>query len=258
MLITISPAKRLNESAQKSLSMSKPQFGVDATNLAALARNLSVPELQKLMSISPTLADLNHDRFAAYSPEPSPESISPAALMFAGDTYLGLEAATMSDDAMQWAQGRLRILSGLYGLLRPLDGIQPYRLEMGSRLKNPLGKSLYEYWGDRIARALNEQARSLNTSILVNCASVEYFSAVDRQALDLRVITPVFMELRNGTPKIISFYAKKARGAMARFAVENHLTDPADLRDFRSGGYHHHPELSSGDQWMFLRSEVDE
>lgn len=256
MLITISPAKRLNETANTSLPMTTPRFQVEASNLAKVARELTAPQLQMLMAISPALAELNQTRFATYQADPAPEALAPAALMFAGDTYLGLEAETLSDDAMRWAQNHLRILSGLYGVLRPLDGIQPYRLEMGSRLNNPKGKSLYDYWGTQIAKAFNEEADQVGTEILVNCASVEYFSAVDRQALNLRVITPVFMELRNGTPKIVSFYAKKARGAMARFAVENHLTDPLHLQQFDTGGYQFQPGMSAGDQWVFLRSEA--
>lgn len=255
MLITISPAKRLDETARTALPLTKPRFADQAAELARIAKNLTAPELEKLMSISPKLAALNRDRFASYCPDAPETALAPAALIYAGDTYLGLEAKTLSSDAMTWAQQHLRILSGLYGLLRPLDGIQPHRLEMGSRLTNPRGKSLYEFWGDRIAKALNEEAECMDTSVLINCASVEYFSAVDQTALKPRVITPVFMELRNGTPKIVSFYAKKARGAMARFAAENHLTDPEALKAFDAGGYRHDPAQSSQDKWVFLRPE---
>jgi hypothetical protein len=154
---------------------------------------------------------------------------------------------------MAWAQGHLRILSGLYGVLRPLDAIQPYRLEMGSRLKTDHGKSLYDYWGDRISKALNAQAEAVDSDVLVNCASQEYFGAVDPAALNLRVITPVFMEEKAGTPKIVSFYAKRARGAMARFMIQHRLSDTEALKGFDSGGYRYDAELSKGDNWVFLR-----
>ena len=156
---------------------------------------------------------------------------TPAALAFAGDTYQGLEAGSLDPDEMAWAQEHLRILSGLYGVLRPLDAIEPYRLELGSRLATARGRTLYDYWGDRIARALRAQAESVGTDTLINCASQEYFGAVDMAALGLRVITPVFMEEKAGTPKVVSFYAKKARGAMARFVIQHRLTDPAALKE---------------------------
>jgi cytoplasmic iron level regulating protein YaaA (DUF328/UPF0246 family) len=151
----------------------------------------------------------------------------------------------------------LRILSGLYGALRPLDGIQPYRLEMGSRLKNPRGKNLYAFWGDRIAKQLNEDAAEAGTDTLINCASQEYFGAVDLDALTLRVITPVFMEMKNGQPKIVSFYAKKARGSMARFIIENRLSDPEAIKDFDTGGYAFNADLTEGDNWVFLRDQAE-
>jgi hypothetical protein len=177
----------------------------------------------------------------------------PAALAFAGDTYQGLEAASLDTEELLWAQKYLGILSGLYGLLRPLDAIQPYRLEMGSRLKNPRGKNLYEYWGDTISNALNDRAEALGSDVLVNCASQEYFGAVDLKALKPRVITPVFMEDKNGTVKIVSFYAKKARGAMARYIIQHRLTDPSALLDFDTGGYAYQPKLSEPDRPVFLR-----
>jgi cytoplasmic iron level regulating protein YaaA (DUF328/UPF0246 family) len=205
------------------------------------------------MSISDDLARLNRDRFRAFAAEPTADAIKPAVLAFNGDTYQGLEAKTLTEADLFWAQDRLRILSGLYGLLRPLDGIQPYRLEMGSRLKTRRGSSLYDYWGDQVAKALNQQAQVVGTDTLVNCASEEYFRAADRKALKLRVVTPVFLEQKGGKTKIISFFAKRARGAMARFIVENRLTEPDDIRAFSSGGYAFAPELSEGDRWAFVR-----
>ena len=253
MLIAISPAKRLNENAQTAFRMSEPRFLAEAAELAKQARVLSPAQLQKLMGISPALAKLNAARFACFKAKPEAEIISPAALMFAGDTYLGLEAATLEPDDMLWAQDHLCILSGLYGALRPLDGIQPYRLEMGSRLANPKGKNLYDYWGGKVALALNDLAERTGAKTLINCASVEYFSVVDRAVLKPDVITPVFMETQAGQSKIVSFYAKKARGAMARYIIERHLTEPEGLKDFDTGGYAYAAEMSDASRWVFLR-----
>ncbi|MFC2966970.1 peroxide stress protein YaaA [Acidimangrovimonas pyrenivorans] len=257
MLAVISPAKKLNWNAKAPLPVTEPQFPDEAAELAAVARGLSVDELRKLMSISENLAKLNADRFAAFSETPDPVALRPAAFAFAGDTYVGLEAKTLDEDALRWAQDHLRILSGLYGLLRPLDQIQAYRLEMGSRLKTARGKSLYDYWGDRLSLALNAAAARAGTDLLVNCASTEYFSAVDPAALTLRVITPVFLEERGTERKVVSFWAKRARGAMARYMMENRLTDPEALKGFDTGGYRFEPDLSEGDRWVFLRSETD-
>lgn len=254
MLIVISPAKKLDWS-ERSGDMTRPEFIGDAERLAEVARGLSVDDLQKLMKISPDLARLNRDRFWAFQDVPSEEDLRPAALAFAGDTYQGLEAASLDSEEMDWAQRHLRILSGLYGLLRPLDAIQPYRLEMGSRLKTEYGKSLYDYWGDRIAKALKSQAEEIGTDTLINCASQEYFGAVDTKALGLRIVTPVFMEEKPNGPKIVSFYAKRGRGAMARFIVANRLISPDTLTGFEAGGYVYRPELSKPDQPVFVRPE---
>lgn len=257
MLVVISPAKRLDMSPCDAPAPSAPDFQADAVELAGVARGLSVGELQKLMGLSDKLARLNADRFADFSENPAPEATRPAAFMFDGDTYAGLEARTLDADALRWAQDHLRILSGLYGLLRPLDAIQPYRLEMGSRLANARGKTLYDYWGDRLAKALNAAGEAAGSEVLVNCASNEYFGAVDEAALKLRVITPVFMEERGGQAKIVSFYAKKARGAMARFICENRLTDPEALKAFDTGGYRFSAAMSEGDRLVFLRTQVE-
>ncbi|NBC96871.1 MAG: peroxide stress protein YaaA [Deinococcus-Thermus bacterium] len=256
MLVVISPAKRLDWSEVPEVSPTAPAFPEDAARLAKAAGRLTRPELQKLMGLSADLAKLNKARFAAFEAEPGPERVRPAARAFAGDTYAGLDARSLDDDALSWAQEHLRILSGLYGLLRPRDAIQPYRLEMGSKLKTRKGGDLYAYWGDRLGRALDDQARATGATALVNCASQEYFGAVATGALSTPVVTPVFMEERPEGPKIVSFYAKKARGAMARFIVERRLTDPASLVDFDSGGYRHAPDLSEPGRPVFLRSEA--
>ena len=253
MLVVISPAKRLDEKAASTPNETLPAFQNAANDLAGYGRDLSAKDLQKLMGISENLARLNADRFAGFADVSTPENAKQAALFFAGDTYAGLEAASLDAEQMDWAQEHLRILSGLYGLLRPRDLIQPYRLEMGSRLKTARGKNLYEYWGDTLSNALNEAAKSVRSDTLVNCASVEYFRAVDLAALNLRVITPVFMEEKAGTPKIVSIFAKKARGAMARFMIERQITDPEGLKDFDTGGYRFNAGMSEGDRWVYLR-----
>jgi len=256
MLVVISPAKRLDWSEADGIVPTAPAFSDDATKLAKAAGRLSKADLQKLMGISDELARLNKERFAAFEAEPSAERTRPAAFAFAGDTYAGLEAKTLDRDALDFAQERLRILSGLYGLLRPLDAIQPYRLEMGSKLKTRKGKDLYAWWGDRLGRALQEQAEATGARALVNCASQEYFGAVDTSALAVPVITPVFLEDKPGGPKVVSFFAKKARGAMARFIVERRLTEPESLLEFDAGGYAHAPDLSEPGRPAFLRAEA--
>ncbi|MBZ8117818.1 peroxide stress protein YaaA [Roseovarius sp. LXJ103] len=252
MLVVVSPAKKLDMSAVDAPTPSAPHFADEANALAEVAKDLSEADLQKLMKISAPLAKLNAERFANFGHQDTKQ----AALAFAGDTYQGLEAGTLDADEMAWAQDHFRILSGLYGLLRPLDAMEPYRLEMGSRLKTARGKSLYDWWGDRIATALNAQAETVGTDTLINCASQEYFGAVDPKALKLDVITPVFMEERAGTPKIISFYAKKARGAMARFVIQNRLTTAEGLKDFDSGGYAFDAKASVPGKLVFIRPEA--
>ncbi|MBK5926213.1 peroxide stress protein YaaA [Rhodobaculum claviforme] len=253
MIVVISPAKRLDWSEVPG-TPTAPEFGAQARELADLARGLSADDLARMMKLSPQLARLNAERFRDFAADPDPAAVRPAAFAFAGDTYAGLEARSLSDDALRWAEGHLRILSGLYGVLRPMDAIQPYRLEMGTRMETPAGRDLYAFWGDRIARALNAAGAAAGSDWLVNCASQEYFGAVDSDALRLRVITPVFLEDRPGGPKIVSFYAKKARGAMARFVMEHRIDTPAALTAFDTGGYAHAPDLSEPDRPAFLRA----
>ena len=254
MLTVISPAKKLDMAPVDNSIGTVPAFQKDAQVLATAARKLSHADLQKLMKISEPLAKLNVQRFKAFKAEPEDQAVKPAALAFDGDTYQGLDADTLSTEAMTYAQRRLRILSGLYGLLRPLDLIQPYRLEMGSRFATRRARNLYEYWGTKISKTLNAQAEAEGVSVLLNCASQEYFGAVDRKALKLDVIEPVFLERRDGVEKVISFYAKKARGAMARYIIQHRLTDAEALQDFDSGGYRYDAELSEKDKPVFLRA----
>ena len=254
MLVVISPAKRLDWS-EVDVETTAPAMQEEALRLAKTARNLTLGDLKGLMGLSDDLARLNRDRFKAFAAEPAPEATRPAVFGFAGDTYQGLEARSLEPDGLRYAQDHLRVLSGLYGVLRPLDAIQPYRLEMGSRLKTRRGSNLYHYWGDRIARALNAQAEATGSAVLVNCASQEYFGAVDLKALKPRVVTPQFYDMKNGQPKIISFFAKKARGAMARYVVQTRLTAPDDLLGFDLGGYRYNEELSEPDRPAFLHDD---
>ena len=256
MLIVISPAKKLDETPYAlpdGLTLTDPEFSKDALKLAGIARKLTVDELRNLSGISENLARLNKDRFAAFSATPNAGTVFPAIHCFAGDTYIGLQARTMPSTTLHWASRRLRILSGLYGLLRPLDAIQAYRLEMGSRLANPKGPDLYAFWGGRLAKSINLLAQEQSAKVIVNCASVEYFGALDRNCLKPRVITPIFMEETDGGLKTVSFWAKRARGAMARFICDNELTSPADLLAFSHLGYRFRSDLSGEEKLVFSR-----
>lgn len=255
MLAVISPAKKLDWTERTGARTSAPLFQADAVHLARVAARLSRGELRKLMGISEALADLNARRFAAFCEAPGRDAVRPAMHAFAGDTYQGLHAQSLSADDVAHAQAHLRILSGLYGVLRPCDAIQPYRLEMGSRLETDAGSTLYAYWGGRIAEALNAQARETGSDVLVNCASKEYFGAVDLSVLAPRVVTPVFLEERGGAARVISFHAKRARGALARFIVEERVRDAASLRAFGHGGYRFDAARSTPDAPVFVRPE---
>lgn len=254
MLAIVSPAKKLDFSAlQKPLPHSKPDFADDAQALVKTARRLSRAKLRRLMKLSESLAEVNYQRFQNHAPLETPDNAKQAALAFAGDTYMGLDSASLDDDDLQFAQSHLRILSGLYGLLRPLDLIQPYRLEMKSRLATRRGKTLYDFWGDRLALALDSQLAGHKSPVLVNLASNEYFKALPRKHLSARVITPAFKEASNGHAKVIGFFAKRARGAMARYMIQNRLESPEDLKGFDADGYSYRNELSDADNWVFTR-----
>ena len=255
MLMVISPAKALNfDAPTRSLPLTTPAMKDDIAVLDTVTRKLRAADLRKLMDISEPLAKLNYERFQAF--DPSVEEGLQAAIAFNGDVYSGLNARELDAKAFAWAQNHLRILSGLYGLLRPADAIQPYRLEMGVRLKTRRGKSLYDFWGDRIALALNEAAEGHKDRTLVNLASQEYFGAVDARALKLPVVTCRFLEEKAGVSKQISFFAKRARGMMARYAIDNRIEKVADLKGFDVGGYSWRKDLSSEADWVFLRSQV--
>ena len=249
MLVVVSPAKKLNMSLVQGLKVSEPYFKKNVDELVNVVRDLSVKDLEKLMDISPKLAELNRDRFKVFGNQQK----KAAAFAFAGDTYKGLSIEKLEKEDLDFAQKHLRILSGLYGLLRPLDEIEPYRLEMGSKLKGAHGSSLYDYWGNKISENLNKHAKTIGSKVLVNCASNEYFNAINLNNLSLKVITPIFMERKNGKEKIISFYAKNARGAMARFIIQNRLQSEEDLKKFNLDGYNYSSEKSSEGKLVFIR-----
>ena len=231
-----------------------PEMGSDTGKLSRTTRKLKAADLKRLMDISDKLAELNVARFKAFAPKDADSGVQ-AALAFAGEVYVGLQARGLDPCDLDWAQDRLRILSGLYGLLRPLDRIQPYRLEMGTRLKTKRGQSLYDFWGDRISQALNDAAMGHKDKTLVNCASGEYFGAVDRQALKLPLLSCRFLEAKDGEARIISFYAKKARGLMARYAIDNRIDKAADLRGFDVAGYRFDKTASTDAEFTFSRPQ---
>ena len=254
MLIVLSPAKTLDfESPIKVNKTTEPDFIPRSAELISTLRTMPPAQIASLMSISDSLAQLNVARYASWSKKFTPDNSRPAMLAFDGDVYEGLDARSLSARQLDWAQKHLRILSGLYGLLRPLDLMQPYRLEMGTRLATKRGKDLYAFWGDQITEALNEALTVAKAQALVNLASEEYFKSVKPAKLDRPVITPVFEEWKGGGYKIVSFFAKRARGLMARYAIENKLTKPEQLKDFDSEGYGFDAKASNESRWIFRR-----
>lgn len=253
MLFVLSPAKTLDFSpAPDGLAATRPALSARTAELARTTRTLKAADLKRLMGISDALADLNVARFRAFRPR-AHESGVQAALAFAGDVYQGLDARSLSADDLDWAQGRLRILSGLYGLLRPLDRIQPYRLEMGVRLATDRGPDLHAFWRADLAKALNAAARGMADPTVVNLASVEYFGAVDRKALKPPVVACVFKQEVAGALKHVSVYAKMARGLMARHAISTRAERVDDLTRFDAAGYRWRPELSGEAELVFTR-----
>lgn len=260
MLFVISPAKTLDFTPPSpDAPASAPQMRKDAAALAAVARKLKTSDLKRLMDISDALAELNVARFKSFNAKSAGdgEGEVQAAFAFAGDVYEGLKARTLDPAGLAWAQDHIRILSGLYGLLRPLDRIQPYRLEMGVRLKTERGASLYDFWGDRIAKALIADAKGHEDKTLINLASQEYFGAVDAKVLKLPVIQCSFKEEKDGETRLISFYAKRARGLMARYAIDHRIDRPEGLKDFAVDGYGFQPSLSSESEWVFTRPQPE-
>lgn len=258
MLYVISPAKNLDyETPAVTDEFTLPELMEDAQELAAVCVKLTPQELGSLMHISDKLAGLNAARFAEWHPDFTPENAKQAVLAFNGDVYTGLEAATFNKQDFAYAQQHLRILSGLYGILRPLDLMQAYRLEMGTKLDNPRGKNLYEFWGERITNKLNEQIAATNSEILVNLASTEYFKSVKKKQLNAQLVTPAFKDWKNGQYKMISFFAKKARGLMVQYLVKNQINDLEGLKQFNLDGYEYNAELSKPMEPCFTRRLAD-
>ena len=257
MLTVISPAKTLDfDTPPTTRKATQPQFLQRSAELVADARAMSPQDIRALMGVSEKIAELNHARFMNWGTPFNLDNAKQSILAFKGDVYTGLEAQTLSSAQLNFAQKHLCILSGLYGLLRPLDLMQPYRLEMGLKFPNSGGSNLYEFWNDSITRALNTQLKKSGTRVLVNLASNEYFKAVQPGALDAEVITPVFKDLKGDKYKIISFYAKKARGQMARFIIDNELNDPAGMKKFKTGGYRYSKAESTARELVFTRDQA--
>ena len=258
MLFLLSPAKSLDyESALPPVKASEPQFVPQSTELISTLKKKTSKQIAELMDLSEALAQLNVDRYKAWSPTFTETNARPAVLAFNGDVYEGLDAKTLKSKDLQWAQDHVAILSGLYGVLRPLDLMQPYRLEMGTALKHGKANNLYQFWGAQIAAHLNQQLSASKDPVIVNLASQEYFKAVDRKALQARVIECVFQDFKNGQYKIISFFAKRARGLMARYAIQHQLKTPQALQAFNSEGYCFTPDSSNDDTLVFRRQLND-
>ncbi|WP_110948620.1 peroxide stress protein YaaA [Pseudomonas bohemica] len=257
MLMVISPAKTLDFETPPTIErFTQPQYLDHSQELITQLRELSPAQIGELMHLSDKLSGLNAARFGSWTPAFTPKNAKQAILAFKGDVYTGLDAQTLGDTDLDYAQQHLRMLSGLYGLLRPLDLMQPYRLEMGTKLANARGKDLYAFWGNRISEWLNEALAEQGDDILLNLASNEYFSAVKRPALKARVIDTEFRDQKNGQYKIISFYAKKARGMMSRFVISERIGKPEHLKQFDVQGYRFSNDLSTADKLVFLRDEA--
>ncbi|WP_326533234.1 peroxide stress protein YaaA [Pseudorhodoferax sp.] len=254
MLFLLSPAKSLDyESPATPVSHTQPLFAEQTAELIAVLREKSPQQIAELMDLSDTLAALNVARYQAHSPRSTARNARQAVLAFDGDVYGGLDARAMPADDLRWAQRHLRILSGLYGVLRPLDRMQPYRLEMGTALATGRGSNLYQFWGGRIAEYLDAELAGSKHPVVVNLASQEYFKAVDRKLLQARVVECVFEEYKAGSYKVVSFFAKRARGLMARYAITHRIATPAKLRQFDLEGYAYDADVSVPNRLVFRR-----
>lgn len=254
MLTVLSPAKTLDfDTPPVTGTSTQPALLEESAVLVEELRALSPAKISALMSVSDKLGVLNRNRFRNWQTPFTPENAKQAVLAFKGDVYRGLDAESFSADEFRFAQKHVRILSGLYGVLRPLDLMQPYRLEMGTRFTNERGKDLYAFWGDRITKTLNKQLKALKSDTLVNLASVEYFKSVDEDALKADIVAPVFLDEKNGKYKIISFHAKKARGLMTGWIVRNQIDDPKKLNKFNVAGYRYSADMSEPGKPTFLR-----
>ncbi len=258
MLVILSPAKKLHETPKVPAGVTTvpPPLLAQAEALMETVRPLDAAGLKSLMGISDALAELNHGRFQRWQTPFTDTNASPALLTFAGDVYVGLDAASLSAESLAWAQERVVVLSGLYGVLRPLDRMQPYRLEMGTKLATPRGKNLYAFWRECIAPQLAEQLAAVGGDpVIVNVASKEYFKAIDVEAVGARVVTPVFQDVRDGKARTLFLFAKRARGAMARWIIDRRVRSVDRLREFDGMGYRFDAEASDGDRWVFRRPQ---
>ena len=256
MLIVVSPAKTLDcDTPPKTKVNTVPDYLDESQLLIDRLRLLSSLDIAELMKVSAKIADLNFDRYEAWNQKFTPDNAKQAVLAFKGDVYSGLDAESFNSADFKFAQKHLRILSGLYGLLRPLDLMKPYRLEMGTKLSNERGKNLYEFWDGRITEGLNQQLKKIKSNYLINLASNEYFKSVKPKLLNAEIITPAFKEYKNGQYKMIGIYAKKARGMLSRYIIKNQLTDPEELKNFNEDGYKFNAKLSKGNDWVFTRKQ---
>lgn len=254
MLTILSPAKSLDfQSSSTSQIHTQPLFQQEALELVEQLRLLAPQDLCQLMKISDKLSSLNAARFQEWQLPFTLKNAKPAALAFTGDVYAGLEATSLDDSALEFGQQHLAILSGLYGLLKPMDLIQAYRLEMGTKFSNTRAKDLYSFWQPLVTAEINKRLEEQRTPVLINLASQEYFKAVNSKQLNKPIITPIFKDWKNGQYKIISFYAKKARGLMARFILQEKIDQPNSLKDFELEGYRFNLSMSEGDSWVFTR-----
>lgn len=256
MLIVISPAKTLDyETVPKTKVFTTPDYLAQSQQLINRLRNFSSLDISDLMKVSAKIADLNFERYETWKKPFTVKNAKQSILAFKGDVYTGLDAESFKADDFKFAQNHLRVLSGLYGLLRPLDLMQPYRLEMGTKLKTDLGKNLYEFWGSDITDGLNKQLKKIKSNYLINLASVEYFKSVKTKEINAEIITPAFKEFKNGDYKIIGIYAKKARGLLSRYIIQNKLNDPEDIKSFDEEGYRFNKTLSKGNDFVFTRKQ---
>jgi cytoplasmic iron level regulating protein YaaA (DUF328/UPF0246 family) len=257
VLVLLSPAKKLNAApaVPAGASPAQPPLLDHAETLMETARPLTRGDLKSLMHISDDLAELNHQRFQEWTTPFTTDNASPALLTFAGDVYIGIDTETLSADDLGWAQDHVVILSGLYGVLRPLDLMQPYRLEMGTSLENPRGRNLVAFWREAVTSHLAERLKGDSEPVIVNLASQEYFKSVDHKALGARIITPVFQDIKDGKARTLFFFAKRARGAMTRWIVDHRVDDPEALKAFDGMGYAYDEDASDRDRWVFRRKQ---
>ncbi|MGB1799612.1 MAG: peroxide stress protein YaaA [Gammaproteobacteria bacterium] len=257
MLIVISPAKTLDfETAPTTQDFTQPELLKESKKLISELKKLNPAEVSSLMKISDKLGTLNYLRFNEWKTPFNLKNAKQALLAFKGDVYTGLEAETFSNQDLKFAQKHLRILSGLYGVLKPLDLMQAYRLEMGTQFENKQGKDLYEFWGGKLTEQINSDLKAAKSKVLINLASNEYFKSLQADNIDAEIIVPVFKDFKNGKYKIISFYAKKARGLMSAYIIKNRLKKPEDIKAFNVDGYKYSKSESSGNNWVFLRKET--